>query len=453
MKRPFIFLLTFVILSVLALAVPGPDCEIRSSCISGESPIVYISNYTSAHAELVSESPHNYSLQVCCPDPVDLTCTGSNTMFRLSNTTNAHMQLNSPMVPPADQYPEDVCINGAVSVVFGSTSPCPLDYQCVGSVSGFDNNHFYNCTDSADKKICIDNQGSICQLYWANITAASCTEGNCTVGDNVTIQAEASPNPGGCVPGQVRKLVVRGFGSMSGVNCTIDMTPSADITGMNVSITPPGAGPWVFTKNWTITSVPDNCKGQTITATLAELWGPTELLATTTNLNGSFDLRGNIIDMKCGNISIDGDTAFSKACTLTDPPQNGSCALAQCVYGNETTGDFVGCYNMGDVRDNAYSERIVCSNNGTWCPEFFEYNMTSGYCEPNLWTCDRGKKIVYPQMLTCDDTDALILYSNGGMCLSDFIPPTMEFPFISACCKKTQWDGYFFNAPMAVEIY
>lgn len=454
MKKILFSLLLLFSIVYIVYAAPAPGCTFRTTCLAGETAVLGVSNFTNAHVEYVNMS--NYSLKVCCLDPIDLTCNGTNRIMRLSNVTNAHVEFGEWV--GGSNYGYDLCINGGISYVYGYGVQCPDGYQCLGSVPHYTNNHFGNCTAPAPgeyyKKMCFDNQPPVCELYWVNVTPTTCMLGNCTLGDNITITAEAAPNPGGCTPGQIRELHVSGFANASGLNCTIGLSNTSDIPGINLSISAP---PFTFQEEWMITSVPPNCEGQQIVPDMAELWSDIEILATTTNITGNFTLKGSKVVMKCGNVSIDGDTSsFTTTCNVTSPPTNGSCSLLQCVYGNETTGDFIGCYDIGNVRANMWGEPIQCSFDQYWCPQYFAYNMSSGYCEPSLWTCDRGYPVAPPPgkpLLTCRYGDAELLYNNADVCLSDFVPPDLEFPFTQACCPATQWDGYFFLNAHNVVIY
>lgn len=118
--------------------------------------------YENAHVQNVSEN--SYASSVCCgvdSGTLSTACTQS-TVVKLSNTTNAHVQVGN-YTGPGPVYNVSACLTastGSISCTYAST--CPAEYACLGSLASSNgtahNNtdaHFGSCSQYTQKLCCV----------------------------------------------------------------------------------------------------------------------------------------------------------------------------------------------------------------------------------------------------------------------------------------------------------
>ena len=127
------------------------NCSIGTSC-SGTT-VFKISNSTNAHAELPSQN--NYTYYVCCTGITGLgnDCNAANkiVVLKLSDITNAHVEENS-----YSNYPNNVCLSAPTgkTIICNYNSSCSTGYSCLASISAETNAHVGDCNVYSIKICC-----------------------------------------------------------------------------------------------------------------------------------------------------------------------------------------------------------------------------------------------------------------------------------------------------------
>ena len=145
-----------VMLSMAGIAYGELSCQVeQTSCSSGYSDILHMSNSTNAHAELANES--NYDYKLCCKDTgeqgtsISSSCSGT-TYLKLSDSTDAHVEKATE-----SNYTNNACVYSA-DATFNcgyQSSNCNGWDTCMASISGDDNAHIADCTtDPYTTRVC-----------------------------------------------------------------------------------------------------------------------------------------------------------------------------------------------------------------------------------------------------------------------------------------------------------
>ncbi len=136
-----------VLLALPSLATV--TCEVRlAGCQAGYTTLFKMSNTTDAHAGLANES--SYNVTACCRETygvnasLGIGCAGpyNRTILNISSPDNAHASLNNET-----GYNVRLCVNSTMNITFGYGTSCAGYDTCVASISGNANAHVGNCTD------------------------------------------------------------------------------------------------------------------------------------------------------------------------------------------------------------------------------------------------------------------------------------------------------------------
>ena len=158
-SRRFIFTLFIIFIAVVPFAYslqPKADIIPASSC-SGENTILKLSNETNAHAALYDGTNYDYAL--CYGSSGIHTCTGSNIVLRLSSETNAHAEVFSE----SSIYEFKACFGelscGYVSYFGGISGGCLGESKCLAKLSSLRNAHISSCDSNYPIVICCNEGG------------------------------------------------------------------------------------------------------------------------------------------------------------------------------------------------------------------------------------------------------------------------------------------------------
>lgn len=173
-KAKILLLVGVVILPIFfagqAYAASYIDCEITVSCSYTE--VLYMKNnsggYWNAHVQLVTNGSYPYVL--CCNSSVGTLSNSSCadvTVLKLSDTTNAHVQVGN-YSGPYGVYSESVCLSetasaGDIECIYTS-SACGSDYECLVSMAGM--NSTYENLTNAQIGPCQEYEKNVCCRYY-----------------------------------------------------------------------------------------------------------------------------------------------------------------------------------------------------------------------------------------------------------------------------------------------
>lgn len=102
--------------------------------------------------------------------------------------------------------------------------------------------------------------------------------------------------------------------------------------------------------------------------------------------------------MKCGNTTLVNGSQVKTCDVPTPTPQRYCVEPTACVFANETTGQGEKCLSFGFSTRNALGYNITCSNDNTWCPKGYFFNLLTQRCVNMALRCD----------LACDTVDDLM---------------------------------------------
>lgn len=220
----------------MAPAMAYLTCEVRAvGCQTGYTTLFKLSNITDAHVELRNESLYNVT--VCCRETYGVNaslgtaCTGTynRTILNISGSTNAHAALNNET-----GYDVRLCINSTNNISFGYDTSCAGFDACIASISGNTNAHVANCT-TYSTLLCVQTRNMTVNITEGNgFTIA--TRGYQTINLTVTFYDQAR----GVYPSDINGRIwinsngtYRGFDcvSNSNGNCTIRFDPDCTFAG------------------------------------------------------------------------------------------------------------------------------------------------------------------------------------------------------------------------------
>lgn len=225
----FIFLLTLPSLATVT-------CEVRpAGCQVGYTTLFRLSNTTDAHLGLVNES--SYNVTVCCRETYGVNaslgagCAGAYnaTILNISSPDNAHASLNNET-----GYNVRLCVNSTMNITFGYSTSCAGYDTCVASISGNTNAHVGNCTDYSTL-LCLQTRNMTINMTEGNGTTIA-TRGYNAQNLTVTFYDAAR----GIFPsGVAGKIFISNNGtyktydctSNSNGNCTVRFDPDCTFIG------------------------------------------------------------------------------------------------------------------------------------------------------------------------------------------------------------------------------
>ncbi len=143
----FIFLFAFLIL--LIGAVSSASCSVTTSCASSNT-VMKLSSTTNAHGSLYNQGAYSYYL--CCDFTGTHTCSGSNKVLGLSATTNAHAQ-----IPSLSGYTSSVCFGDLTC--YDTTGSCNSGDIQMLSLSATSNAHLAQFSTYGTRICCSPNLG------------------------------------------------------------------------------------------------------------------------------------------------------------------------------------------------------------------------------------------------------------------------------------------------------
>jgi len=150
----FLFLISFSFFVIIALKLGGTatlNCSFVSagSCASPNISVLYAQNdsggYENAHAQNTT-NPY-YLNSLCCSSDASISDSCGTTFLKLSNKTNAHVQVGN--YSWGTVYPVSACISlsgGNVTCSYASTN-CNPGYSCIASIAS-SNSSANNLTDA-----------------------------------------------------------------------------------------------------------------------------------------------------------------------------------------------------------------------------------------------------------------------------------------------------------------
>lgn len=196
MKKSFriIFLCLFITLFIVLFVVATNDIQCifyqNNTCPSGTARLMGVSNDTNgsinAHAQNKTMAYYNYS--ICCNNTnssitITATCPGNVTVVRLSNSTNAHVEIGTGT--NANYSNNSACLgsNWKRASCTYPTASCATGYNCTFSIASSEgdnttNAHIGNCS-AYNQKICCGLANSAPlkpTLYYPNTSNTSVFE-------------------------------------------------------------------------------------------------------------------------------------------------------------------------------------------------------------------------------------------------------------------------------------
>lgn len=231
--------LALLLLSLLLFAAPGNTtltCEVREAgCQTGYTTLFKLSNTTDAHVELRNESLYNVT--VCCRETYGVNaslgtgCAGpyNKTILNVSGSTNAHAALNNETA-----YNIALCINSTMNITFGYETSCAGYDTCIASISGNTNAHIGNCTDYSTL-LCVQTRNMTVTITEGNGTIIA-TRGYQTQNLTITFYDAArgiypSGISGGIFIGNNGTYKTYDCTSNSNGNCTVKFDPDCSFVG------------------------------------------------------------------------------------------------------------------------------------------------------------------------------------------------------------------------------
>jgi hypothetical protein len=349
---------SFLVLVSFANAELAGNCEVKLACEGGEVAILHLTNQTNAHASTTSST--EYLWKVCCDgDEINGACpaghANSDVVVSLSSVSNAHVEANNQ-----GNYATDICLSNIVEYDCSvNTGNCVgLGYQ-VMSISSLTNAHaaespFVNGVGYNNLICCkaVTVPPVPCNLLSAmisfsgefgigdSIAITGIFEGNCNTESNY-IKINASNADGSCV-------IDKSLGGVNGLDWVIGIDGSLIFSEDT------------FSANWTVPNVPDSCIGETVSASVAQIYSfskPDYVLIDTLNpASGSITFANDIVTepFVCGDdiITSPNDDGEAEECEdeldhsewTCAPQMNGDdlagCSSScQCLYGGHVDPD------------------------------------------------------------------------------------------------------------------
>jgi len=149
---------SFTIVSFPVYTSPNMSCTLTMGACNGTNEVSIFKLYDPAgnHAELSNQS--NYSYRVCCTGAgLSNSCSATykDTVLRLSNTTNAHVEKDTS----SGYTGNEVCLSSSTTPItcsYSNTTCSALgtNYVCLASISGDTNAHVGECATYTNKVCC-----------------------------------------------------------------------------------------------------------------------------------------------------------------------------------------------------------------------------------------------------------------------------------------------------------
>ncbi len=342
------------------------------NCVDSQT-IFKISSTTNAHAELWDQV--NYQTRVCWSASGTHNCTGNNLILRLSSPTNAHTQTKDYL---GTQYSTDVCF-GDLECIVSTDSSCSFGYTEIARLSSETNAHVSSIQSSYSTLICCkgtgqqstcDNDG-ICDQGETNSNCQNdcpivCGDGTCDSNETYT------DCPGDCYCG----------------NNHIDSGEVCDDTTLG-SLAGITCGEVGFTSNPTqlLTQCSSDCQGLN-TSVCSECINNQEAQDVCTNINnGQVDctsITANWVgDLTCDSITC--DISFNDCTSRTEDNEcrrpcnsNDDCPAIDPSLANEWE------YRCDTGKDCCYA----------YPKDIFDECASCSYEVTNIGSCAEGQQVV-----------------------------------------------------------